>query len=240
MKLFLLILQILIGLYFAGSAVRQNRKIDDIVKLLESGYSSFNRKLKNSKIPDGIIFLKRIYGYGAISIFIFFFIFGRFFRQNSNILGIISIGFIVTFFCWFSIEWCLQHKHALKRNYPHAILFIFSPMLMALIDFAFGTPFNELFIELLRPLIVLLGIEQIELINPIAIGGIFSIILIFAFLIFYITTWVFAIPFAFMSIVIISSPVLFARFIHTIAPEKNFVGLTMLVFIVVSLWLTYN
>ena len=55
------------------------------------------------------------------------------------------------------------------------------------------------------------------------------------FAVYYAIIWIFAVPVAFLSAMLIALPVALARFIHVIAPRKAFAGLTVVVFVAASL-----
>jgi hypothetical protein len=84
LEFFLNIVQILIGVYWAGEVARQNPKIDSFVAQLESGYEKFNLSLKDTKIVEGLAALRRIYGWLAVATIIFFFAFSRFFASSLD------------------------------------------------------------------------------------------------------------------------------------------------------------
>jgi len=66
MKLLLHLIQILIGIYWAGAVARENKTVDKLIKVIEGGYSEFNDKLKSTSLDNGLSKLQSFYGWSSI------------------------------------------------------------------------------------------------------------------------------------------------------------------------------
>ena len=63
LKATITILQILVGGYFLGNAIRQNPKFDAFLLIVENGYGGINDKLKDTRIREGVYKLGLMYGF---------------------------------------------------------------------------------------------------------------------------------------------------------------------------------
>jgi len=240
LKILFVSLQIIIGFYWAGDMVRQNPKINDLVVHLEDGYGSFNDRLKDIKVTHGLNALRKLYRYISIISIAAFFILPKIIGPNRILAGYLSSIGMVSMFGWFSIKWCIDHKNSIIGIRPQVGLMIFGPVILGIFDTFFGTPFMAILSQPAYKIAILLGLNVPHLTNPIAIGGGLSLIFATFFLIYYILTWVVAAPAAFLSAALVLLPVTAARLIHTVAPRKAFVGLTLVLFATASfglLWL---
>ncbi len=240
LKILLAFVQIIIGFYWAGDMARQNQRIDELVTHLENGYGSFNKKLKDAKIAEGLSSLKKLYGWSTVLFFSMSFALPKFIGSNPSFF---SFPLLVSFgsaFGWFSIKWCLHHRKTVQEIGPQVLLMIFSPILLSAFDLLFKIPFIQIFAMSLYSIPLPFGWEIPHFTNPITIGCIFSLLFAIFFAFYYVTTWLLTAPAAFASVTIILLPVLFARFIHTIAPRKPFFGFTFVLFTAAtlgSLWI---
>ncbi|MBA5637755.1 hypothetical protein H3H37_11890 [Duganella sp. LX20W] len=236
LKLILTLVQIIIGFYWAGDMARQNPKIDALVTHLEGGYGSFNEKLKSAKIVESLSVLRNFYGWVAVVAFLLFIVLSKIIGPNPNFLGYLSPVGIGSVFGWFSIKWCLEHRKTVREFGSQASLFVFGPILLGAFDLLLHTQFTQILAEGFYRIPLPLGWEVPHLTNPIAISGVISLLFATFFGLYYILTWLFTVPAAFASAVIILLPVLLARFIHAVAPRKPFVGFTFVLFTAVTLW----
>lgn len=237
LKILCTCLQILIGFYWAGDMARQNPKINDFVAHLENGYGSFNNRLKDIKVIEGLNSLRKVYRYISIASIALFFILPRMIGPNRMLAGYLSTIGMLSMFGWFSIKWCVDHKSAITGIRPQVGLMIFGPIVLGASDVFLGTPFMAILSQPLYKIATISGFHVPQLTNPIAIGGSLSLVSAAFFLIYYVITWLVAAPAAFLSAALILLPVAAARLIHTIAPRKAFVGLTFILFAAASLGL---
>lgn len=236
LKLLLNIVQIFIGIYWAGEVARQNPKVDSFVAQLESGYEKFNLGLNDTKIVEGLAALRRIYGWLAVATIIFFFAFSRFFAGSPRLGYLWSLSFIVSLFGWFSIKWCLDHKKTVSEFGPQIALIVFGPLLMGVFDLLMGTPFTQILSGPIQAMPNPWG-DQLSLpANPIGFGAVLSLVLAVFFAIYYSVTWLLTAPAAFGSAILIAIPVFLARFVQAVWPRKPFFGFTVLLFAGASLW----
>lgn len=236
LKLLLTLVQIVIGFYWAGDMARQNPRIDSLVTHLENGYGSFNEKLKDAKVTDGLLALRGFYGWVAVAAFSLFLVLPRFTGPNPSFFGFLSLVGISSVFGWFSIKWCLDHQKTVREFGSQVSLMVFGPILIGAFDLLFNTPFAQILAEGFYRIPLPLGWEVPQLTNPLAIGSAISLLFAAFVGIYYIITWLLTVPAAFASATIILLPVVLARFIHTLAPRKPFVGFTFVLFTLVTLW----
>lgn len=239
LKFTLSVIQILIGIYWAGDAARQNPKIDAFVAQLEGGYGAFNRQLQDVKIRDGLAVLRKLYGWLAIAATVMFFVAVRLAGPKTAFGTIWSAAFCMTVFGWFSIKWCMDHKKTVFEQGPHVALLVFSPFLMAAFDVLMGTHLMQILTEPLNRTPGPWSWSIPRSTHPMITGAILSAVTAGVFAVYYALIWVFAAPVAFCSAVLIGLPVALARFIHVIAPQKAFFGLTVVIFSSASLWLLW-
>ena len=236
LKLLLTLVQIAIGFYWAGDMARQNQKIDSLVTHLENGYGSFNEKLKDATITESLSVLRSFYGWIAVAAFSLFFVLPRITDPNASLYGFLSLVGIGSVFGWFSIKWCLDHRKTVQEFGSQVSLMVFGPILLGAVDLLLQTPFTQILAEGFYRIPLPLGWEVPHLSNPIGIGSAISL-LVAAFVgLYYISTWLLTVPAAFASVTVVLLPVALARFIHTLAPRKPFVGFTFILFTLVTLW----
>lgn len=236
LKLLLTFVQIIIAFYWAGDMARQNRRIDALVTHLENGYGGFNEKLRDAKIVEGLFALRRFYGWVAIAAFSLFFVLPNVIDPNPNFFGFLLVVCIASFFGWYSIKWCIDHRKTVREFGSQVSLMVFGPILIGAFDLLLQTSFTQILAEGLYRIPLPFGWDVPHLTNPLAIGGAISMLLALFFGLYYIITWFFTVPATFASATIVLLPVLFARFIHAVAPRKPFVGFTFVLFTAVTLW----
>ena len=226
LKVLLTVVQIVIGFYWAGDMARQNPKVDTLITQLENGYGSFNEKLKDASIVEGLSMLRGLYGWVAVVALSMFFVLPQFIDPEPNFFSFLSLVGLVSVFGWFSIKWCLDHGKTIREFGSHASLMVFGPILIGVFDLFFHTPFTQILAGSFYRLSMSFSWEIPHLTNPISIG--FAVSLLFAVFVFlyYIITWLLAVPDAFASVAIVLLPVVLARFIYAVAPRKPFVGFT--------------
>lgn len=238
LKVTLTFIQLLIAIYWCGAVARQNLKVDNLLLLIEGGYTRFNSRLKDTKVKAGLGQLRSFYGWLAVVTLSFFLLLGRFLSPNTYVPVWLSLLFLGALFGWFSIKWLTQHTAMLKELAPHIALIVFAPLLLGLLDLWLGTPFTILLSDPASQLLNSFGIQAPVLSNPITIGGLLSGLMALSMLAYYLIVWVLAAPTAFLSALVVVLPIMLARLIHTYAPKKNFFGFTALVMLVVSLWMS--
>lgn len=236
LKLILNIVQIIIGVYWAGDVARQNPKIDAFVAQLELGYDVFNQQVKDIKISEGLVTLRRLYGWTAIALAAVFFLAGRILGTSPKLGVIWSIVFLVSGFGWFSIKWCTEHKKTISQYGSQIALMVFGPLLLGSFDILMGTPFVQIIAEPFNQIPSVVPWQFPHYTNPIAVGTVMSVILAAFFCVYYAITWVLSAPAAFLSAALVAIPVALARIVHAIAPRKAFFGFTVLIFSVATLW----
>lgn len=236
LKTLLTFVQIVTGFYWAGDMARQNPKVDALVTHLENGYGSFNEKLKDAKIVEGLSMLRGFYGWVAVATFSMFFVLPKVIGPNSKFFGFLSLVGLGSVFGWFAIKWCLDHRETVREFGSQVSLLVFGPILIGTFDLLFHTQFTQILAEGFYRLPLPFGWEVPHLTNPIAIGGAISLLFAAFVGLYYIITWLLTVPAAFASVAIVLLPVLLARFIHAVAPRKPFVGFTFVLFTAVTLW----
>ncbi|WP_345977567.1 hypothetical protein [Sulfurimonas sp. HSL3-7] len=235
-KLILNIIQMLIGIYWAGEVARQNKKVDDFVAQLEKGYQSFNQNLQETTISNGLIVLRKFYGWFAFVSLVMIFSMGALSIRNPELAYIFSLFLIGSCLSWFSIKWVTEHKKTISEIGPQAALFVFSPLLMGAFDFIFGTSFIPILTKSLANTSLPFGYEITQDMNPIVFSFMVTLLFVSVFAIYYLITWMLTTAIAFASTVVIAIPVLLARLIHIVWPKKAFFGFTVLIFAIVTIW----
>ncbi|WP_319418845.1 hypothetical protein [Pleurocapsa sp. FMAR1] len=224
--------QVLIGIYWAGEIARQNTYIDNFVSSLESGYRYFNQNIKEIKIVNNLIAVRKLYGWLTIINFLFLVIFHYFFSSSIGLISFWSIAFILCLFGWFSLKWCLEHKKTVSEFKLQIFYITFSPFALSILCFVTDNQIMQLIVEPLRESLIQMGLSFPT--HPILCGALLSTFVGFIFFIYYISTWFFSVPIAFISTLIIATPVFVARFIHLISPNQPFFGFTAILFAVIS------
>lgn len=239
LKLLLTFVQIIIAFYWAGDMARQNPRIDALVTHLENGYGSFNEKLKDAKIVDGLSALRNFYGWVAVAASSLFFVLPNVIGPNPSFFGFLSVVGIASVFGWFSIKWCIDHRKTVREFGSQISLMVFGPILIGAFDLLLQTPFTQILAEGFYRIPLPFGWEVPHLTNPIAIGGAISLLFAVFFCFYYIITWFLTVPATFVSATVVLLPVLLARFTHAVAPRKPFFGFTFVLFAAVTLWMLW-
>jgi hypothetical protein len=236
----LVLIQVLIGFYWAGDMARQSSKIDTLVSGLEDSYGSFNTRLKDARVMTGLAALRRFYGWIAVVATITLLIFPSIIGPNQAFAGLASVALLMSILGWFSIKWWLDHKNTASEIGSRLALFIFLPLLIAIFDTILSTPFTHILADALYRIPLLPDLSIPKLTSPLAIGSAISALFAVGALFFYLLIWLMTAPIVFLSAVLIALPVLLARFIHTIAPRRAFVGLTFVASVVIAYLLVYT
>ena len=238
LKLLLTTVQVLIGVYWAGAIARQNPHIDAFLKLMEGGYAGFNSRLKDADFQTSVSHLRKFYGWFAVAVLVSFIFFGRLVTLSPSIGTIWSLSFVATFFGWFSLKWCLDHKRTVKELGPNTALMIFAPFLMAGMDSFADTGFTKVLAEPLVRSAHLLGVSSPNAADPWLIAAVFSGLFMLCFAIMYSLTWLSATPMAFLSLALVAIPVWLARLVHAIDPKNTFFWFSVVIMLGVSWWLS--
>ncbi|MBB5411046.1 hypothetical protein HDG34_005003 [Paraburkholderia sp. HC6.4b] len=220
LKLVLACVQILIGFYWAGDMARQNPKINDFVAHLEDGYGSFNDRLKDVKVIEGLIALRKLYGYIAIVSFVLFFFLPKLAGTSRSLGAFLSTVGMASVFGWFSIKWCVDHKKAVAEIGSQVGLLIFGPVMLGAFDLLMGTRFMAIIWDGLYKIPAPASFHIPHLVNPIAIGGSLSLLFAVFLVLYYLIAWLLTVPAAFFSAALVLLPVAVARLVHTVAPRK--------------------
>ena len=235
LKVLCVMIQVIIGFYWAGDMARQNPRIDSLVDHLERGYGSFNEKLKDAKIIDGLSALRAVYGWAAIGILISLVVTPKFLELSAAVFSWLSAACIGSAFGWFSINWCVNHSNTVRAFRGQGSIIIFGPILMGVFDQVFNTPFTQILAESSSQILMTLGWEIPQSTHSIVVGSVMSLILATFFGVYYLLAWLLTVPAAFVSAGLILLPVLFAKIVHAIAPKKPFAGFTFVIFAGASL-----
>lgn len=238
LKVALTLLVVLISVYWVGEKARRNTKIDAFLSVIEGHYASLNDRLEDVKIITGLRFLRRLYGWVSIFLFVCFFLVQRLFQPNStNFLPLFWV-FAFTFMGWFSIKWVIDHKNTVSEFSRNNALMIFGPLLIGVFDLVFHTPFTGFFLLPLQQSAAALHFNFPDISNPLAIGGAVSLVFFAFFCFYYFLTWTVTVPVFLVSIFAVVLPIKFARLLAKIDRNNTFFWLTVFVMILISVWLT--
>ncbi|WP_112662788.1 hypothetical protein [Microvirga flavescens] len=223
------------GIYGMGSMARQNPKIDAAIALIESGYGSFNDRLKRASIQEGLNGLKKAYGWAAVTALVAFFIFRRSIEADKPSHLILSVAFLASFFGWFSIRWSTEHKKELAEFKP-LIMGLFGPLVLGIVDLLYETHWVNIFADPFYIAASAGGFNLPRIDNHAILGGIVSAIFAVSLAVMYLLTWLLVAPIAFASVALIALPIWFARLVDLVAPKKAFPGFVIIILIAATLW----
>lgn len=145
----------------------------------------------------------------------------------------------MSFIGWFSILWVTNHRAIIgKFNWDNIILILF-PTLLGFVDFYSNSKLTEPFSDFILQMSNIIG-WKIDFYNPIYFGLTFSIIMFFAFVFYYIFTWVIMICGVLPSLVVALSGILLARGISRIDPKNKFYWLAIILWCSGSAYLTFG
>lgn len=234
MKNVLALLQVLIGLYWLGDLIRQNPKINQFVLNTENSFAYWNNKLKDSDTKSGLFLLKKLFAYLAIIFIVIFFLVHKLLPNQQHFIFLISSGFVASIFIWISLSWTIDHKYMIHSMSKQVFLLSALPMISGIFDYIFSTLFTDIFVQIHNTIAVQFGWKVSEISHPLLIGIIGSVILIVFFLIYYGLMWVISLPTLFIFFTLMFCTQKLAKFIHSIAPQKPLVGLSAILFIILT------
>lgn len=232
LSLLIKLMLVVIGIYWAGDATDQNPKIKGAIALIESGYGSFNDRLKHTRIQEGLKWLRKIYGWAAITIMVAFFFLGRW--VNESLGFVLSIIFFASFWGWFSIRWSTEHKKELAEFTP-LIIGVLGPLLIGILDLINGTSLTNAIADLFYIPASAMELNVPRVGNPVVIGGTISAICALSLAVLYLLTWLLVVPIVFASVALIALPIWFARLIDLFTPKKPFPGFLIMIIVALTI-----
>jgi len=238
LKITLTLLVVLISIYWVGEKVRKNPKIDAFLSAIEGNYSRLNSRLEDATTISGLRFLRQLYGWVSIFLFVCLFVFQRFFQLSSASFFSLFWLFGFAFMSWFSIKWVIDHKNTMDEFSKNNVLIIFGPLLMGVLDIVFHTPFTEILLASVQQVAAALHFNMPNISNPLAIGGAISLFLFVFFCFYYFLAWAVAVPVFMLSVFAVVLPIRFARALAQIDRNNTFFWFTVFVMIVISVLLT--
>lgn len=239
LKATITILQILVGVYFLGNAIRQNPKFDAFLLIVENGYGGINDKLKDTRIREGVYKLGLMYGFLSFLAFLMLFLTPYVASQSEPYFLMCSAGFIIGLIGWSSISWCLQHRKMLLENTWFWWLMPIFPFFLAFLEKQTGISILWCPLDSLFKLLNSMGV-YIEL--PTSVWSqafIFCAILIVFMLVQYLVMWCISIPVLIITILMVLLIVFFARLVNLIAPKTAFYGFMVILFVALILVQNY-
>lgn len=238
LKIALTLLVVLISIYWVGEKARRNTKIDAFLSAIEEHYSSLNDKLEDATVVNGLRFLRKLYGWASVFLFVCLFLVQRFFLENSVSFLPLFWFFSFSFMGWFSIKWVIDHKSAVSEFSRNNALMIFGPLFIGVFDLVFHTPFTGFFLLPLQQSAAALHLNFLDISNPLAIGGSVSLIFLAFFCFYYVINWTVTAPVFLVSVFAVVLPIKLARLLAKIDRNNTFFWFTVFVMFVVSVWLT--
>ncbi|MDP2144431.1 MAG: hypothetical protein Q8J80_09925 [Gallionella sp.] len=237
LKSVLTLLIVLISVYWVGEKTRRNPKIDAFLSAIEGHYSKLNDRLEDATAMEGLHFLRKVYGWISVFLFVCLYVVQQFSQPNStNILPLFWV-FGFTFMGWFSIKWVIDHKNTISEFSNNALV-IFGPLLLGVFDLIFHTPFTEILVLPFQQIATTLHFNLPEISNPLAIGSAVSLVFLVFFGFYYLLTWAITVPVFLVSVFAVVLPIQFARFLAAIDRKNTFYWFTVFVMIAISVWLT--
>jgi hypothetical protein len=238
LKIFLTLLAVLISVYWVGEKARRNPNIDAFLTAIEGNYSKLNERLEDSTTIKGLRFLRKFYGWFSIILFAGLFAVIRFSQPNPTSTLLIFSIFAFSFMGWFSIKWVTEHKNTVAEFSRENALIIFAPLILGIVDVLFGTLFMEVLVLPLHQAPMALHLNIPEISNPLAIGGIISLILIVFIGFYYLLTWCVTVPVFLISVFAVLLPIKIARLLAAIDRKNTFFWFTVFTMGIISAWLT--
>ena len=138
---------------------------------------------------------------------------------------------------WFSIKWTLEHKRTVVDFARKNILLVFGPLLMGIFDTLLGTQFVDILIHPLYQIASALGLEARQFTNPLVGGSVISLVILAAFAMNYLFTWVITVPLFLLSLLVALIPIQIAKFLAAIDRENTFFWLAAFAMTAASVWL---
>jgi len=238
LKITLTLLVVLISIYWVGEKARRNTKIDAFLLAIEGHTQKLNNRLEDATTMSGLRFLRRLYGWASIFLFVCLFAFQRFSQPSPTNFPPLFWAFVFTFMGWFSIKWVTDYKNIIGEFSRNNALMIFGPLLMGVFDLVLNTSFTEILLLPFQQTAEILHFNIPVTSNPLAIGGAVSLLFLAFFGFFYLLTWAVTAPVFLFSVFAVLAPIKFARVLAQIDRSNTFFWLTVFVMIVISVWLT--
>lgn len=241
LKLALQILMIPVSVYLIGQSIRKNPTVDTLLASIEGGYQQFNSRLKQTSVLATLSRLQRLLwwtaGVSAFSTILVKQLFGE--KSIVSLIG--SIVFLVAIAGALSIQWCTRHRTLVggRAKVVGALLFILSPMLLALFDATHGTSIVQILLLPVERGISTYHITLEPSASPFIRGALLSVCLGAGLVIQYIFMWIIATFFLFSFLIVLATSIQFARVIDWLYPSCNFLGFTVVLYIVIQAWLIF-
>lgn len=238
LKSILTLLVVLISVYWVGEKTRRNPKIDLFLNSIEGRYAKINELLENSTTITGLRFLKKLYGWLSATLLITIISVQNIFKPIPQSIFPIFLLFSITFMGWFSIKWVIEHKSTVANFSKDNAIMVFGPLVMGVSDYLLNTPFTTILIIPLYQLATQLHLTIPEITNPLAIGGLISLLFLVFFGFYYLLTWLITVPIFSLSVILVLLPIKLSQFIAAIDRQNTFFWFTVFLMVIISLWLT--
>lgn len=238
LKIFLSLIAIFISVYWVGEKARKNQNVDAFLAALEENYSKINGKIEGTTTVMGLRCLRRFYGWVSVFLFACLFVSQSFLNIDPENYLLLFWIFGFAFIGWFSIKWVIDHNDAVREFSKNNALIISGPLLIGISDFIFNTFFTEILLLPFRQFAAALHFNMPEILNPIAVGGAVSLVIIVFYGFYYLLVWAVVSPVFFVSALAVVLPIKFARFLAQIDRSNTFFWFTVFVMIFISVWLT--
>jgi len=187
---------------------------------------------------NGLRFLRKFYGWLSVVLFVCLFAVQRFSQPNTtSTLPLFSV-FGFTFMGWFSIKWVTEHKNTIAEFSRDNALMVFGPLILGIVDLIFDTPFMQILVLPLQQIAAPLHFNIPQVSNPLAVGGIISLVFLVFFGFYYLLTWIVTVPLFLISVFTVLLPIQFARLLAAIDRKNTFFWFTVFVMVIISAWLS--
>jgi len=225
------------GIYAFGEQTRKNPKIDAFFSTLEGRYSQLNGLLEELTIREGLIFLRRLYGWLFAAILFSSFFIQRFSPMTPQKALPFYSAFFITFMGWFSIKWVIAHKKTISETARNNVLIALCPLFLGIVDYFSHSTITQTLIFPLYKFFDVLHIAIPEITNPLALGSIMSLMMVAFFGFHYVLAWLVATPIFLLSVVTILLPVWFAQRVAKLGPQNKFAWFAVILMAIATMYL---
>ncbi|MGO2303920.1 MAG: hypothetical protein ACTH5W_04380 [Providencia sp.] len=229
----------IITLYLIGERIRRNPKIDAFIATIEKNYSKINELLENTTVKEGLFFLRKIYGWlSLLSFTIILLLLKLRFLPDESILYTYPL-FLIFFISWFSIKWVTEHKKTVFENLTMEVIIIIAPLAVGFLDIIAGTDIVKILAE---PIFDILTKFQLPIqpdLSPIIIGAVVSCFIFIVFAFYYFLSWIVIAPFFLLSMILVITPIKFARFLAKLNPNDTFFWFALVLLTILTFFHLY-
>lgn len=230
MKEIAIIANVLASAYFMGEMLAQHERAKALVAGLEKGFLSLLLELKEKKPSETIQLLLRFFGFMAGASFAGILLAGILGLRSQQLTLVLSIIFLASSLLAGSLFWVLKHREVLKQTAHWLLFFGGGSLLFPVMDVLADTGITNVVYSMMQtsfaPLVDLPRGNGLAY-EALIVCGFYAGFVIF----FYLVSWFYAAPTALIAWSIVAAPIVGARIINHVFPEKP------VAFVFFALWL---